>query len=162
MNNTMFVNNLIKGKITETVFEMMFRQAGNRVTHFGYEYTMGELIQDEIRENSLNDDLIKQVKNSPDFLITTPQNTLHFIEVKFQSELNHEKLFEMAMVTYQRWDEAWYFVATLEGFYLSPCSDICENEGRIDGLPEDVVPGEIQEEYLGILKKFIRNVPQGY
>ena len=40
-----FSHELIKGKIAELIFEMMFREAGRFTSSFGYEYTLPEIAQ---------------------------------------------------------------------------------------------------------------------
>jgi hypothetical protein len=46
MDNVLFARNLVKGKIAETIFAQMLREAGDfTVLEFGYEKVIPELVQ---------------------------------------------------------------------------------------------------------------------
>jgi hypothetical protein len=155
MTNLEFSETLIRGKITEIIFEMMFRSEGYKITHFGYEYIAGEFVRDEIRELKENEGVLKNIRNSPDFIVTDYDNHIRFVEVKLQSKLNLTSLREMAKSTYERWSEAWYFVATKEGFYYCPCEQIIKMDGELTPLSTNIIPEATQYKYLEFLRKYL-------
>jgi hypothetical protein len=75
-----FAENLIKGRIAETVFELMFREA----THFdvyplGYEHSIPILrqVRDHLPDQTLETikRVIENVSTTPDFLLMLPDKT---------------------------------------------------------------------------------------
>lgn len=154
MNNLEFSRNLIKGKIAEIVFEQMFREKGEfTILHSGYEYTLQELAQYQ----HLNQipKVIENIKNAPDFiLISQNKSEVFLVEVKYRSSHDKEKLAETASELLQTWDPSWLFVASLKGFFFSPCRSVVENKGDISKLSENWVAKDVQEKYLDLLNEF--------
>lgn len=148
-----FAKDLIKGKIAEHIFELMFRSVGKYdVIPFGYEYSQPQLAQHIhlLKEKKLLDTLT----NSPDFLLITSDKTqAYFVEVKFRSTFDLLEIKNLASELVQKWDPAFLFVATPQGFYYSSCHNIINN-GDIDKLEERFVSLDIQDKYLQLLKEF--------
>lgn len=148
-----FSKNLIKGKIAETIFEQMIREEGNyTVIPFGYEHTMPTLAQ--YRHILEVDKIINNISDAPDFALVSEDKTkLYLVEVKYQRNLDKIKLKEYSEKLLNRWETPWIFVATLDGFYCSPCNYIFYKD-NIEKLTESWVKKEIQGEYLKLLQEF--------
>ncbi len=155
MSNLVFTEKLIKGRIAEIIFEMMFRSEGYKVTHFGYEYIASEFTREEIREVKENQAVLENIRHSPDFIITDSANRINFVEVKLQSKLDFALLQNMAQATYERWSDAWYFVASREGFYFSPCEQIAKTADKLALLDTDLISQKTQDDYLELLLRYL-------
>ena len=79
-----FSKDVIKGKIAEIIFELMFREAGKyTVIPFGYEKTFPELIQYSKRLPGAQK-VIDNIKNAPDFaIISNDRKRIYLVEVKY-------------------------------------------------------------------------------
>src|SRR6266403_1033869 len=136
-----FARNVIKGKIAEQVFEFMFRSVDQYdVIPFGYEYSQPQLAQhiNLLKEKNLLDTL----RNTPDFLlISKDKSQAYYVEVKYRKILDDEEVKTLAQNLVNKWNHAFLFIATPEGFYSSACHDIL-NKGKIDKLQEWIVPTE--------------------
>jgi len=149
-----FSKQLIKGKIAELIFEQMFRRvSGYTVIPFGYESIIPELVQYTEQED--RNDLIENIRNAPDFALVShnPKQVL-LVEVKYRSSINMEKIKETAKRICNQWKLAWIFCATPNGLFFDFCADI-ENLNSLTPLDEQIIPREIQEEYLSLLREFI-------
>ncbi len=148
-----FSRKLIKGKITEVIFEQMIREEGKyTVIPFGYEHTVPTLSQ--FQHLAVVRQIMNNISDAPDFaLISEDKTKVYLVEVKFQNKLNIEKLEEYATKLQDRWEYPWLFVATPERFYNGLCRDIIK-EKRIPNLTENWVAKELQDQYLKLLNEF--------
>src|SRR5947208_5473036 len=82
-----FARRLIKGKIAELLFELMFREMGtSTVIPFGYENTMPQLAQYQhlIEEN----DNVAPLRNTPDYLLLSEDKThVMLVDVKYRKRV---------------------------------------------------------------------------
>jgi hypothetical protein len=148
-----FSRNLIKGKITEVVFEQMIREEGKyTVIPFGYEHTVPTLSQ--YQHLAVVKQIMNNIADAPDFaLISEDKTRVYLVEVKFQNKLDLNKLKEYATKLLGRWEYPWIFVATPGGFYNGLCRDFL-NEGHLPNLTENWVNKKCQTEYLKLLNEF--------
>ena len=160
-NDAEQIGQFVKGKIAELLFEMMMRDDVNHtftIIPFGYEKTTPELAQ--YRELIKNYETLTVIKQSPDFiLIKNDKTKVYFVEVKYRRRLNgfvKTDLRNRAQKMVQHWQDAWFFVATQEGFYFDTAKDVINNIGEMKELDKTIIAPEIQNKYLSVLKKFIR------
>ena len=148
-----FSRKLIKGKISEVIFEQMMREEKRyTIIPFGYEHTMPMLAQYQNLVEVKH--IMKNISEAPDFaLISEDKSKLFLVEIKYQTELNIEKLKEYATKLIEKWDCPWLFVVTPNGFYCG-MSDWIIKENSINELSENWVTKERQLEYLKLLKEF--------
>ena len=158
-SNSRFPHELIKGKIAELIFELMFRETGKfTALRFGYEYTLPELAQ--YRNIVEVQNVLNNISNSPDFvLIKNEKNAdgkleVFTVEVKYQRDINREKIKEIAESTLKTWDPSWLFVATPECFYFTACRRIVENNGEMWKLTDNWVSEPLKKKYLELLRDF--------
>ena len=150
---------LIKGKIAEVIFEQLFRTTNKyTILHFGYEYTHPELAQYKDRVNDNEEKkALKFISKSPDYILVSEDKKdikIRLVEVKFQTEFDIDFLKKDAEELESIWPGSWLFVASLDqGFSLSRACDI--KDGRnTEALPSELVPENIQNYFLQILKEF--------
>ncbi len=76
--------NVLKGRMAESLVDELLRNSGNRVYRFGYEAVLQNLTQ--IDPNFDRKDRIgQQISSIPDFLVLSPLGKPFFVEVKFRS-----------------------------------------------------------------------------
>jgi hypothetical protein len=147
-----FTEQLIKGRIVETIFEMMFGNLeGCKLSRYGIEYTSPDLLKKDVR--FANVELLEKLGNSPDFVFIK-NNNITFVEVKYRHQFVDENVFNIVLPLIKNWDQAWLFLASNSGFYFDSVLEIYKNQGVIKPLSPDLIPLETQKEYLEILNKF--------
>lgn len=151
-----FARSLVKGKIAETIFAQMLREAGKfTVLEFGYEKIVPELVQQGYSENN---SLVETLRTAPDFaVINKEKREVRLIEVKYRKQLYSEDILKIASRMHQLWNPSYLFVATLDGFYFDEVKKIVEKEGVIRPLLHPFIPSEMQDRYLKILVDFETN-----
>jgi len=156
MSRIDFAKNLVKGKIAETIFAQMHREAGGfTVLEFGYEKIIPELVQQGYSENNLT---IKTLRTAPDFaVINQKTKNVKLIEVKYMRILNLSYVLFDAQRMRESWNPSFLFVATLDGFYFDSIEIIIKNKGKISRLKDPQISLELQNKYLKILTDFEGN-----
>lgn len=160
--NKTFSHELIKGKIAELIFELMFREAGGfTALRFGYEYTFPELAQYqhlvEVKK------VLDNIKNSPDFILIKNEKNennkleVFTVEVKYRAKPDLKEIKEIAEKTLKTWNPSWLFLATPDGFFFSPCNSVVKNEGQMSFLSDSWVSERLRVKYLELLRDFEKN-----
>jgi hypothetical protein len=149
-----FSKNLIKGKIAETIFELMFREADKyTIIPFGYEKNFPEFIQFKKRLSGAKK-VIDNIKNAPDFaIISKDRDKIYLVEVKYRANYNAKEIIKIAKEQGKRWRPSCLFLASRDGFYYDLCSTISK-KGGISKLRETMIPMNLQIKYLTLLKEF--------
>lgn len=79
-----FNENLIKGRIAETITEQLFTNLGYMVYRYGME-TQIPSIMPLLKEIEPNSGIVYEIRKTPDFVVLHPENrTIHYLEVKFR------------------------------------------------------------------------------
>jgi hypothetical protein len=100
---------------------------------------------------------LENIRNTPDFILLKPDHTdVVFVDVKYRKTLQPLRVLELANKVERKWPDAWLFLATLDGFYFAPCAEIQERQGHIPALPTKWVSQSLQNEYLALLREFVR------
>src|SRR4051812_20853801 len=119
MQRSDFPENLIKGRIAETIFELMFREATSfDVYPLGYERTIPILRQfrdhHSVMQSEMVSTVIDNLSDTPDFLATLPDKTqVYLVEIKYRREVHTSEIISIATKIYARWHPATLFVASL-------------------------------------------------
>src|ERR1051325_5778819 len=154
-----FSHDLIKGKIAELIFELMFREAGKFTPlRFGYEYTVPELAQ--YRKLLEVEGVLNNISNSPDFILISKEKNengkveVFTVEVKYRARLDQQDTARIAAETLKTWNPSWLFIASPSGFFFSACSWIVRDAGQISPLSDNWVSKELKAKYLELLRDF--------
>ena len=149
-----FVQDLLKGKIAEIIFEQMFRESGKyTILHSGYEYTLPELAQYQHKAELKS--VLENIRHSPDFvLISLDIKEVYLVDVKYRHQRDPHDLKQIAEKTLETWNPSWLFIASPDGFFFEPCNTVLKNNGSVGPLYEKWVEPEIQSEYLKLLNQF--------
>lgn len=156
MNTLTFTKNLVKGRIAETIFSQMLRDAGVfTVLEFGYEKIVPQLLQ---YNHGHDDPVIETLRTAPDFaVINQLTKEVKLVEVKYRRQLNTTDMKQCAERMHQSWNPSYLFVATLDGFYFDEISTIIKNDGNVTPLEHPNIPAAMQADYLQILQNFESN-----
>ncbi len=153
-----FSDNLVKGRIAETLFEQMLRDAGGfTLLAFGYESVLPELAH---RQHDIQaEETMEIIRRAPDFaVINNKTHEVHLIEVKYMMNPSSFHILKAAQLMYDSWKPSYLFIASPSGFFFDKASLIIENKGGINTLNHQQIPRELQYKYIKLLNKFI--VPQ--
>lgn len=153
--NTDYYKGLIKGKITESIFEEMFKVSEKfTVLQMGYEHTLPQLAQ--YQNHVQIKQVLENIRHTPDFiLISENKEQVFLVEVKFRHELYSKELLNQAEEINQRWQPCFLFVATPEKFYFDSCSEIITDNGKIKELNEYWISKSDQQFFIKLLNEFI-------
>lgn len=150
-----FTQNLVKGRIAETIFEQMLLATGNyTVLKGGYEHTMPLVAQ--IYPGLEDKKVLGAVRKSPDFVVIQKDDKfVYLVEVKYRHFFKIEEIIDHAKAIHAFWPHTYLFVATNTGFFMDTCENIVK-KSFIQNLSDHIVSSELQKEYHDILKEFLR------
>lgn len=150
-----FSRQLAKGRIAETLFEQMLRDAGCfTILAFGYESVLPELAH---RQRDMQvEETMEIIRRAPDFaVINNDTHDVHLIEVKYMMDPRAEWVFAAANRMLESWKPSYLFVSTPQGFFFDKVSTIVENRGVIPKLSHPKIPSELQHKYTTLLNELI-------
>jgi hypothetical protein len=150
-----FSRKLVKGRIAETLFEQMLRDAGCfTILAFGYENVLPELARRQ--QDMQAEETMEIIRRAPDFaVINNKTHEVYLIEVKFMKNPRIEWILRDARRMYESWKPSYLFLATPDGFFFDKVSKIIEREGIIDKFSHPEISIELQENYTRLLNEFI-------
>ncbi len=144
-----FEHKLIKGRIAETIFEMMFRGTDKFSVHrFGYEYTAPLVAQ--YQNDAKLKETLDTIRHTPDFILVEESDAkkgIYIVEVKYRASFKQEDTVEIANDLVEHWPISWIFLISRTGFYFDNLHNIIRNAGEIRALRESWVSKEIQNRY---------------
>lgn len=154
VNNSVNLNysrNLIKGKITESIFEEMFRVAGEyTIIPLGYEHTTPLLAQYQHLVHVQK--VLENIRTAPDFaLVSKDKSNVFLVEVKYKSCFDNEDILKVAEELRTTWNPCFLFVASEKSFYYGSIQDIINKNGQIDELPDRRINKDIQNQYFSLI-----------
>ena len=79
---------IIKGRIAESIVRCMFEDLGFEVIPYGYEHTCPTLAK---KDSLVKGDVQHLIRKTPDFIIVDKENNAHFIEVKYRTDGTYKK-----------------------------------------------------------------------
>lgn len=150
-----FSKNLVKGRITETLFEQMLRDTECfTILSFGYEKVLPELAH---RQHDMHaEETMEIIRRAPDFaVINNESHEVHLIEVKYMMNPRTEWVLRDAKQMFESWKPSYLFLATPNGFFFDKVSTIVEKGGVISPFSHPKVTKELQGKYLSLLNEFI-------
>ena len=150
-----FSKSLVKGRIAETLFEQMLRDAGCfTILSFGYENIVPELAH---RQNDIKaQETMEIIRRAPDFaVINNDTHDVHLIEVKYLMRPNTSTILTDAKRMFDSWKPSYLFLATPTGFFYDKASDIVSRNGDISPFTHPQIPKELQDKYTKLLNEFI-------
>lgn len=77
--------NVLKGRMAESLAEELLKECGNRVYRFGYEAVLQNLTQLE-KTFDREEEIGQRIRSIPDFIVINKEGKPFFVEVKFRKE----------------------------------------------------------------------------
>lgn len=150
-----FSKKLVKGRIAETLFEQMLRDAeAFTILEFGYEKVLPELAH-RLKDTN-EEETMKIIRRAPDFaVIDNASHDVFLIEVKYLMHPNENLILQNALKIHEYWKPAYLFLATPSGFYFEKASEIINTNGKMKHFNHLKVPLELQNKYINLLNELI-------
>jgi hypothetical protein len=147
---------LFNQKITEHIFQYMFREAGKyTVIPIGYEATAEEL--EPYKRHAYVRKVLDNLKAAPDFVLISKDKTdVIVVEVEYIAKAEPEDIGDMVHTVLRRWDPSYVFIATQTGFYFDSCNSVKAENGHIKLLSEHWVKMDMQHKYLELLHYYVK------
>lgn len=142
--------NILKGRIGESLVIEILREAGNQVYQFGYESTLQNLTQLE-KVFDLHSETGEKIRSIPDLLVINKKGEPFFIEVKFRWHRDwHKNDFQMLERLKSFWKPIIIFVnCYTKPYFLITKPPYCDKNKKLKGWPLEKV------DYLNISKDLI-------
>jgi hypothetical protein len=150
-----YTEDLIKGKITEVIFEEMFRTSEEfTIIPIGYEHTIPELAQ--YQHHVQIQKVLENIRHAPDFaLISQDKTKVFLVEVKYRAEFTNQDLLKITTPLLANWNPCFLFLTSKDNFYFDSIQDIVNKNGEIRNLTDNWIKKEIQLKCLDLLREFI-------
>ena len=153
-----FSENIVKGRIAETIVSEMLQDGGYFVYRFGYEGILQSLSQRGLPKMNKGDIEAEKIRTMPDFVVMK-DGDVSFIEVKFRSHNGFdEALREWGRKATKYWPEARLIVVRPDEphFSISTVEQFAQT-GELYPLADDrdiSIDGEIIERYEELVSKY--------
>lgn len=158
-------NDVVKGRIAETLVNELLRACGNKVFRFGYEAILQNLTQLEqiFQKDNETSDIIRSI---PDFVVVNKNGEPIFVEVKFRKiGMFYEKEIDFISSRVKYWNCKVILVSPVVPYYrvfdTSSFSNrkFFKDNAEIKFLPIDEVvefhiKSKILEEFEQLVKKY--------
>lgn len=152
--------NVLKGRMAESLVDQLLRKAEFRVYRFGYEAVLQNLTQTEEKVLGGNDDITLQIRSIPDFLVVKKQP--YFVEVKFRSSGKMDLEMKMLERINQFWKAKVIFVTTSKPYFrvlTPPYFDSKKHKPIMKPLDEDEdlkIPKSILPEFEKLVEQYFK------
>lgn len=155
--------NLIKGRIAETIVSEMLMEAGYFVYRFGYEGILQSLIQKDLPKMKENDMEAEKIRTMPDFIVMNKEGDVSFVEVKFRSAENlGEETRKLIFKTAKYWPETRMLFVKPQSphFLISTVRDFVKTE-KLYSLNREKflrVGEQLISKYEKLIQKYFSNI----
>ena len=161
MNQKNFAENMLKGRMAETLFEELMRQSGNIVYRFGYEAIVQNLTQLETKFDRYSE-VGERIRAIPDFIVVDKKGKPVFVEVKFRwkPEL-HESDYKMLGKIDKFWSAKIVFLNCWEQPYFRVCDPPYVNKEKkllLKPLPSETdwrIDKKLYAEYENLVHRYL-------
>ena len=120
MKQEHYAENMLKGRMGETLVEEMLKKCGNQVYRFGYEAVLQNLTQLEAKFDK-HTEVSERMRAIPDFIVIDGEGKPAFVEVKFRRdpiEPLHEETIRKLEHVEKYWNAEMVFVNCAEEPYF--------------------------------------------
>jgi RNAse (barnase) inhibitor barstar len=122
-NENHYAENMLKGRMAETLVDEMLKRSDNLVYRFGYEAVLQNLTQIE-RHFDRDSEMGQRLRAIPDFVVMDENGAPTFVEVKFRRDpldSLHEETIEVLERVEKYWNALIVFVNSAEKPYFRIC-----------------------------------------
>jgi len=128
--------NILKGRMAESLVEELLKQCGNKVYRFGYEAVLQNLTQLEEafdRESEVG----QRIRSIPDFIVVK-QKKISLVEVKFRTSLLlYENDVEMLKLVEKFWRAKIIWITLTKPYFRISTPPYFNEEGKLNLIPSE-------------------------
>ena len=167
MNESKYAENMLKGRMAETLVDEMLKASGNMVYRFGYEAVLQNLTQIESafdRESEVGE----RLRAIPDFVVMDKAGAPTLVEVKFRRDpmdSPHDETIERLERVEKYWNALIVFVNCVEKPYFRICKPpYFKNFSQpkrglvfepLTSVAQWNIPGDVYDEYEALVEKYL-------
>jgi hypothetical protein len=161
-----YAENMLKGRMAETLVDEMLKKSGNLVYRFGYEAVLQNLTQIESSFDR-HSEVGERLRAIPDFVVIDKAGEPSLVEVKFRrdpSDAPHDETIERLERVEQYWNALIIFVNAVEKPYFRICKPpYFKNFSQpkrglvfepLTSVAEWNITGELYAEYEALVEKY--------
>ena len=150
--------NILKGRMAESLVEELLKRCGNKVYRFGYEAVLQNLTQLEEafdRESEMG----RRITSIPDFIVVN-QKRIFLVEVKFRTDLSfYEKYVKKLKIIEEFWQAKIIWVTPVKPYFRVSTPPYFDEKGRLNLIPieEDADLGitpDVLKEFNKLIEKY--------
>ncbi len=161
-----YAENMLKGRMAETLVDEMLKRSGNMVYRFGYEAVLQNLTQIE-SDFDRKSDVGERLRAIPDFVVIGKSGEPSLVEVKFRrdpTDSPHDETIERLEKVERYWNALIVFVNAVEKPYFRICKPpYFKNFSQpkrglvfepLTSVEEWGISPEVYEEYEALVEKY--------
>jgi hypothetical protein len=156
-----FPENMLKGRMAETLIEELLKKSGNTVYRFGYEAIVQNLTQIK-KSFDLHNDAGERIRAIPDFIVVDDKGEPIFVEVKFRwnGELHDNDILRLKKIG-EFWKAKIIFVNSSNKPYFNISSrPYIDGTGKLISKPlsEDTglkIDPKVYTEFEGLVERYL-------
>lgn len=150
--------NLLKGRMAESLVEELLKKCGNKVYRFGYEAVLQNLTQLEEsfdRESEVG----QRISSIPDFIVIN-QKKISLVEVKFRTEPHlYETDVKKLRIIEAFWRAKIIWITLTKPYFRVSVSPYLDKNGNLNLIPIEkdsdfMVTPDILEEFNKLVEKY--------
>jgi hypothetical protein len=162
MKKNNYPEEMLKGRMAESLVEELLRKSGNKVYRFGYEAILQNLTQIQ-QSFKVDSDTRKRIRAIPDFVVVNSEGGTEFVEVKFRKYGQlHEKDHGRLQRIKKFWNAEIIFVNCYEKPFFrvsSPPYFNEKNEVMFKPITEKFlwkIEQDVYQKYEALVEKYLR------
>ena len=128
--------NLLKGRMAESLVEELLKRAGNKVFRFGYEAVLQNLTQLEGAFDG-ECEVGQQIRSIPDFLVLNESGKPFFVEVKFRAVVGGKEMQALLEKIGRYWTAKVVVVTVRKPYFLVAGAPSSDGHSHFDDLEND-------------------------
>ena len=150
--------NLLKGRMAESLVEELLKKCGNKVYRFGYEAVLQNLTQLE-KSFDRESEVGQRISSIPDFIVVN-QRKISLVEVKFRTDLHlYEDDIRRLKIIEEFWQAKIIWITLTKPYFRVSVSPYFDKNGNLNSIPieEDadlmVIP-DISKNFNELVEKY--------
>ena len=157
--------NILKGRMAESLVEELLKRCGNKVYRFGYEAVLQNLTQLD-KSFDRESEVGQRISSIPDFIVIN-QNKISIVEVKFRTDpVLYEKDTKKLKLIEEFWRAKIVLVTPIGPYFRVSTPPYFDGKGNLNSIPIEkdsdmgITPdilkefNELVEKYFLIEKKY--------
>lgn len=150
--------NILKGRMAESLVEELLKQCGNKVYRFGYEAVLQNLTQLE-KTFDREGEVDQRISSIPDFIVVN-QKKISLVEVKFRTDPHlYEESARRLKIIEEFWRAKIIWITLTKPYFRVSVSPYFDKKGNLNLIPieEDadlMVTPDILEEFNKLVEKY--------